>query len=138
MPGERCEQIESDVPLSVPEPQTRPSLQDLTDAQEEASRLSYEYSRVLDEAYATGNPRADNPEIVAAREAALDATNRELRLRREFYGEGLVIPSTTCRNCGMTLDSDRSMPGKVPGHSSVQDRCPVCARYLDGYKYPDP
>ena len=67
--------------------QTRPSLQEWTDAQEEASRLSYEYSDALDEAVASGDFNYDAPELAAAREAALDATHKELRLRREYLGK---------------------------------------------------
>lgn len=147
MPGEQCEQVIAEEPLDVPDftsclpPESAEQAakrQALADAEEEASRLSDEYSRVLGEAVASGNTLADTPEIVAAREAALDATHKELRLQREYLGEGTMkIPSTVCANCGKTFDSDRSMPGVVPGHYSAQDRCPVCARYLDGYKYPD-
>lgn len=70
----------------VPELQTRPSLQDWTDAQEEASRLSHEYSDALKEAVASDDFNYYARELVAAREAALGATHKELRLRREYLG----------------------------------------------------
>ena len=40
---------------------------------------------VMEEAVDSGNTRADNPQLVAAREAALEATRKSLRLQREFY-----------------------------------------------------
>ena len=106
------------------------------DAQEEASRLSTEYSRVVGEAVAATMTLADTPEIVVARQAATEATERELRLRREYLGKGMQIPSTVCASCGKTFDQDRSTPGKVSGYDRPQDRCPGCARHLDGDRDP--
>lgn len=147
LPGEHCEEVIAEEPLEVPaftpclpeeSAERAAKRQAMLDAIKEARRTEDEYGRVMDEAVASGDARADKPELVAARQKALEATRKSLQLEQEFYGEGPAIPSTTCRNCGKTLDSDRSMPGKVAGYSDPQDRCPVCARYLDGYKYPDP
>ena len=65
-----------------------------TDAAAEARHLSYEYSRVLDEALSSGGSWAD-PEVTAAREAALEATHKEVRLRRDIFGGSQDVQEST-------------------------------------------
>ena len=96
LPGEPCKQVIAEEPLEVPDftpclpeedAEQVATRQALLDAGLEARHLSYEYQRVMEEAVASGNALTDNPEIVAAREAALEATHKELRLRQEFFGD---------------------------------------------------
>ena len=95
LPGEQCEQVIAEEPLEVPD--FTPCLPEedaertaerkaLLDAMEEARQADLEYGRAMDEAIDSGNTRADNPQLVAAREAAWEATRKSLQLQREFYG----------------------------------------------------
>ena len=75
---------ETNLPGETPERAAQ--RQALLDASMNARRLSYQHQRVIEEAVAAGNTGADNPEIVASREAALEATREEGRLQQEFFG----------------------------------------------------
>ena len=106
-----------------------------TDAQEESQRSSHAYSDMSNEAAASGDTRVDDPEIVAARIAAIKAMEHEIRLRRAHFGEDTTgreplasadeIPVVVCRSCGRVdvLDGDQSTPG---GDRTV-DMCHPCA-----------
>ena len=116
-------------------------------AQEAARRLSYAYSDVMDEALAAGDTQASNPKVIAARVAAIKATEHERRLRSDFlmrpgdepdprrrYASAEDIPVLICLHCGRVdvLDRDGAMPGDIPPRDMSVDRCVPCERLQSG------